>query len=114
MNETKMRIRELAAWGLDRDEYRPADSLGNPEVARALVTKRAPFVLRSALVESSDFGLQEFAQQEAGVDLKAEMAGLTGFSASSIFVCSWLFSAESLSIRMRRIVRCPPRMTGLA
>ena len=80
MNETKMRIRELAAWGLDNDEYRPADCLGNPDIAHSLVTNRAPFELRSALVESSDYGLQElFAEQEARADLQAEVAGLDWF-----------------------------------
>jgi len=76
MKETKMRIRELAAWGLDKDEYRPADDLDNPDIARALVIDRAPFELRSPLVESSDYELQElFAEQESRADLQAEVAG---------------------------------------
>ena len=80
MNETKLRIRELAAWGLDKDEYRPADYLGNPDVARALVTDRAPFELRSPLVESGDYGLRElFAEQVARADLRTEVAGLDWF-----------------------------------
>jgi hypothetical protein len=77
MNETKMRIRELAAWGFDNDEYRPAHYRGNPNVARAFVADRVPFELRFPLVDPDDYGLQElFAEQEARVDLQAEMAGL--------------------------------------
>jgi hypothetical protein len=77
MNKTTTRIRELAAWGLDKDEYRPADYLGDPDIARALVSDRVPFDVRSPLLESSDYELQElFAEQGARVDLQAEMAGL--------------------------------------
>jgi hypothetical protein len=77
MNRTTMRMRELAAWGLDQDEHRPADYLGDPAIACAFVNDRAPFELRSPLVESSDDELQElFAEQEARVDFQAEMTGL--------------------------------------
>ena len=80
MSEAKMRIRELAAWGLDQDEYRPAVYRGDPDFARALVTRRAPFETMSALVRSGDCGLRErFAEQEARADLHAEMAGLDWF-----------------------------------
>lgn len=77
MNKTTTRIRELAAWGLDKDEYRPTDYLGDADISRALVSDRAPFDLRSPLVESSDHELQGlFAEQEARADLQAEMAGI--------------------------------------
>jgi hypothetical protein len=80
MSEAKMRIRELAAWGLDQDEYRPAAHRGDLEIARALAATRAPFEPSSALVESGDCGLREqFAEQEARADLQAEMAGLDWF-----------------------------------
>jgi hypothetical protein len=80
MSETKMRIRELAAWGLDQDENRPAAYRGDPDTARALVTTRAPFEFTSALVESGECGLREqFAEQETRADLQAEMAGLDWF-----------------------------------
>jgi hypothetical protein len=77
MKETKVRIRELAAWGLDKDEYRPRDYRGDPSVARSLVTGTAPFEVTSPLVESGDDGLQElFVEQEGRADLKVEVAGL--------------------------------------
>lgn len=77
MSEAKVRVRELAAWGLDRDEYRPASYRGHPDSACALVAGRAPFEARSALLEAHDCGLRErFAAQELRADLCAEMAGL--------------------------------------
>jgi hypothetical protein len=77
MNKTTMRMRELAAWGLDKDEYRPADYQGDPDIARALLSDRAPLELRSPLVESSSSELQELlSEQGARGDLRAEMAGL--------------------------------------
>jgi hypothetical protein len=75
-----MRIRELAGWALDQDEYRPAVFCGDPDLARALVARRAPFESMSALVKSGDCGLRErLAEQEARADLHAEMAGLDWF-----------------------------------
>jgi hypothetical protein len=80
MSEEEIRVRELAAWGLDQDEYRPAVYHGDPDTARALVATRVTFELASALVESGDCGLRErFAEQEARADLQAEMAGLDWF-----------------------------------
>ena len=80
MSEAKMRVKELAAWGLDRDEYRPAVYRGNPDLARALVTGRAAFEAMPALVRSGDCGLRErLEEQESRADLRTEMAGLDWF-----------------------------------
>jgi hypothetical protein len=80
MNAKKMQIRELAAWGLDQDEYRATTYHGDPDFARTLVTRRTPFEPASALVESDDYWLQNrFAEQEQRADLCAEMAGLDWF-----------------------------------
>lgn len=80
MSELKTKIRELAGWGLDPDEYRAAAYVGDLDLARTLVSKRAPFELQSALVKSGDFELRErFAEQQGRTDLQAEMAGLDWF-----------------------------------
>lgn len=80
MSGAKMRVRELAAWGLDQDEYRPASYRGNPDSARALVSKRQANEPEPALVECSVSGLQDrFAEQELRSDLRREMAGLDWF-----------------------------------
>lgn len=77
MSVTMMRVRELAAWGLDQHVYRPAACRGNPDSAHALLSKRARFETGSALMEFGDCRLQErFREQEARADLRAEMAGL--------------------------------------
>jgi hypothetical protein len=76
MSQPPIRIRELAAWGLD-DSDRPADYLENSHVARALLADRSGPEPGSALIEASDdrlLGL--FAEQEARTDLQSEMAGL--------------------------------------
>ena len=73
-------VRELAAWGLDQDEYRPMDYCGNPDFARARATMRIPFETKSALVEFDDCRLRELlAEQESRADLRAEMAELDWF-----------------------------------
>jgi hypothetical protein len=75
-----MGVRELAAWGLDQDEFRPAAYRGDMDAARSLVTARAPCQFESALVESGECGLRErFAEQETRPDLQAEMTGLDWF-----------------------------------
>lgn len=75
-----MRVRELAAWSLDHDEYRPAAYRGDPNFARALVTSRTPFEPKSALMEFGDCGLRKrLARAESRADLRAEMAGLDWF-----------------------------------
>jgi hypothetical protein len=80
LRATQLRIRELAAWGLDHDEYRPLLFDGDADRARALVAGRTPFENRSALVESADCGLRgRLAEQESRADLRAEMAGLDWF-----------------------------------
>jgi len=80
MSATRMLVRELAAWGLDQDEYRPAVYRGNPDCSRDLLNSRIPFETESALVERGDRGLRElFAEQETRSDLRAEMAGLDWF-----------------------------------
>jgi hypothetical protein len=80
MSEATMQVRELAAWGLDQDEHRPIAYRGNPDVARALVSRRTPFETKPALVPPGDEGLRKrFAEQEPRADLRAEMAGLDWF-----------------------------------
>ena len=80
MSEPTMQVRELAAWGLDQDEYRPAAYSGNPELARTLVASRMPFEATSPLVTHSRCPLPErFAEQEQRSDLRAEMTGLDWF-----------------------------------
>jgi hypothetical protein len=80
MSEAAIRIRELAAWGLDKDEYRPAAYRGDPDSVRALMNRRIPFEAKSALVEFGHRGLRErLAEQESRADLRTEMAGLDWF-----------------------------------
>jgi hypothetical protein len=80
MSEAKMRVRELAAWGLDQNEYRPAVYRGDPEIARARISTRAPFEFTSALVESGNCALRKrLAEQETRADLQVEMDGLDWF-----------------------------------
>lgn len=75
MGDLKMRVRELAGWGLDENEFRPLDYRGSLENAHVLVAKRKPFENRSALVESSD--CQELLQKHAfRDDLRREISGL--------------------------------------
>lgn len=80
MTETRILIRELAAWGLDQDEYRSPVYCGNTANARALVIGRPSLEIKSALVESGDCELRErFAEQESRADLRAEMVGFDWF-----------------------------------
>jgi hypothetical protein len=80
MSEATIRIRELAAWGLDKDEYRPAAYRGDPDSARALVNRRIPFEAKSALVEFGDSGMRaRLTEQESRADLRTEMAELDWF-----------------------------------
>jgi hypothetical protein len=80
MSKAMMRIRELAAWGLDQHEYRSAAWRGDPDLARAFVAGRASYELTSALVESGDCRLRERLAEQAGRDdLREEMAGLDWF-----------------------------------
>ncbi|MFT4112589.1 hypothetical protein [Silvibacterium sp.] len=78
MSRTLMQVRELAAWGLDEDEYRAAAYSGDVDAARAALARRAPFDAASALDPEKTDALQtSFAQQETRSDLLAEVAGLT-------------------------------------
>jgi hypothetical protein len=80
MSEAMIRIRELAAWGLDQNEHRPADWRGDLNSARASLAGKAPYQLKSAVVESSNCWVQErLAEQSERADLSAEMAGLDWF-----------------------------------
>jgi hypothetical protein len=75
------RVRELAGWGLDENEYRPKVIDGSRlDLARARVAARLPYQIESALCEKNDFRLNErFAVQQAQAGLHAEMAGLDWF-----------------------------------
>jgi hypothetical protein len=78
MNMSKVRVRELAGWNLDADEYRPdLSDRGRLKCARALVLNRPLFEERSAVCEPSDAALQAtLAEQKSRPDLQVEMAGL--------------------------------------
>jgi hypothetical protein len=78
MNVRSVRIRELAGWGLDEDEYRP-DCFDHRKLvdARSLVGRRPPFQTGSALVDVEDSALHSrFAGLRMRLDLQEEMAGL--------------------------------------
>ena len=78
MNDRKVRVRELAGWGLDEYEYRPG-SLDPTKVTRAhkLVTQRLPFQVKDAVFEAKDpLLLDILGEQTLRPDLHAEMAGL--------------------------------------
>jgi hypothetical protein len=80
MTARKTYVRELAGWGLDADEYRPAIYRGSPASARCLVAAMNSFEVRSALVKSDDCGLQERLRDQAlRGDFRVEMAGLDWF-----------------------------------
>jgi hypothetical protein len=64
MSITMMLVRELAAWGLDQDVYRPPDCRGNPDSANAVLTKGARFETESALMEFDDGGLRERVREQ--------------------------------------------------
>jgi hypothetical protein len=80
MSEAMMRIRELAAWGLDQDERRSTVWSGDPELARTCVVSRVPYDLPSALVDSCNGIVRErVAEQATRADLRTEMPGLDWF-----------------------------------
>jgi len=80
MSEAMIRIRELAAWGLDQDEHRPADWRGDTNTARASLARKAPYELKSPVIESSNYWAQErLAEQAERADLRVEMAGIDWF-----------------------------------
>jgi hypothetical protein len=74
----RVRIRELAGWMLDEDEYRPATyDRGKQSRAQQLVSQRAPFESSSALIEGETTAIQNLLVQQASrSDLLAEMVGL--------------------------------------
>ncbi|GGH01045.1 hypothetical protein [Silvibacterium dinghuense] len=77
MSKASTWVRELAAWGLDEDEYRPAKYCGDVDTARALLSRRPSFDAESAMVECASSTLQTgFAEHALRADLRAEMAGL--------------------------------------
>jgi hypothetical protein len=77
MSEAMIRIRELAAWGLDQDEHRPGDWHGDVNAARASLARKEPYELKSAVLDSTNSWAQDrFAEQAERADLRSEMAGL--------------------------------------
>ena len=77
MNKGMTRVRELAAWGLDQDEYRPSTWRGNPDLSCSSLAKRDPLDLTSALLESGYVELhQRLKEQQPRTDLRAEMTEL--------------------------------------
>jgi hypothetical protein len=75
------RVRELAGWDLDEDEYRPKIIDGSRlDLACVCVATRAPYEAESALSETNDRRLSDrFAMQQSRADLHAEMVGLDWF-----------------------------------
>jgi hypothetical protein len=75
----RVRIRELAGWMLDEDEYRPATyDRGKQSRAQQLVSQRAPFESSSALIEDETAAIQNLLVRQASrSDLLSEMTGLT-------------------------------------
>ena len=73
-----VRIRELAGWMLDEDEYRPADyDRDKQSRAEHLISQRAPFESSGALLEDETAAIQDLLAPHASrSDLLAEMAGL--------------------------------------
>jgi len=77
--ENSVRIRELAGWTLDDDEYRPATyDRSKHDGAQQIVSRRAPFASSSVLLEDETAAVQDlFARYLSRPDLLAEMTGLT-------------------------------------
>src|SRR5215813_9212305 len=78
MNDHRVRVRELAGWGLDEYEYRP-DSFDQVRMTHAhkLVTQRLPFQVADAVFEAKDpVLLDRLTEKTLRPDLHAEMAGL--------------------------------------
>jgi hypothetical protein len=77
MKNATVRVRELAAWGLDNDEYRPTSWRGDPGLATAVLARRPACQSVCALVESKSNDLsRQFGEQATRTDLRLEMAGL--------------------------------------
>jgi hypothetical protein len=76
--ENSVRIRELAGWMLDEDEYRPATyDRGKQSDAQQLVSRREPFASLSALLEDETAAIKHLlATRASRPDLLTEMAGL--------------------------------------
>jgi hypothetical protein len=77
--ENSVRIRELAGWMLDEDEYRPAIYDRNRQSsAQHLISQRSPFESSSALIDDATAAIQDLLARHASrSDLLAEMTGLT-------------------------------------
>jgi hypothetical protein len=77
MKKAAMQVRELAAWGLDVNEKRPASYQGNVCLANAQLFAKQAFDEGSALVDDSESdGNVRLRKQLSRPDLQAEMAGL--------------------------------------
>jgi len=76
--ENSVRIRELAGWTLDDDEYRPATyDRSKHSCAQQVVSRRASFESLSALLEDETAVIQHLLAPHASrPDLLTEMAGL--------------------------------------
>jgi hypothetical protein len=106
--EDSVRIRELAGWMLDEDEYRPATyDRGKQSRAQQSVSRRAPFESSSALLEDETAAIQGLLARHASrSDLLSEMTGLT-----------WSLSVVDLRRLIafqRRIASSPSRPTSPA
>ena len=77
--ENSVRIRELAGWTFDDDEYRPASyDRSKHDGAQQIVSRRAPFSSSSVLLEDETAAVQDLlARHLSRPDLLAEMTGLT-------------------------------------
>jgi hypothetical protein len=104
--ENCVRIRELAGWMLDDDEYRPANyDFEKQSRAQQLVSRRSPFESSGALLEDETAAIQDLLARHASrSDLLAEMTGLT-----------WslgVVDLRSLIAFQRRIASNPARPTS--
>lgn len=78
MNGRGVQVRELAAWSLDEDEYRPAlvEKSKLLDACRR-VEQRIPFQSKNAVVDTPDSALRDiFAELKLRPDLQEEMAKL--------------------------------------
>jgi hypothetical protein len=78
MSKTKMRVRELAGWGLDQNQYRPATYRGSVDCAESFIKRRALLEDKTPLI--GDCRLREYLSAQASrADLRTEMTGLDWF-----------------------------------
>jgi hypothetical protein len=78
MMERMIRIRELAGWTFDEDEFRPGDyDRSKHSHAKQRIAQRAPCQLGNVLLKEETAAIQDILASHASrLDLQAEMMGL--------------------------------------